>query len=183
MEGKQKDHYWYPIRVTYSREMKVKAILDEMHVESFIPMNYVNVKIKEQIQRKLVPAIHNLLFVRATKEKIIELKNNSILSSQIRYLMDHVTRRPMVVPEKQMDDFITVSRQYEKPVLYVDPHEIALKKGDRVRIISGIWQGVEGKFVRIKKGLRVVVSIPGVAAIATASIPPSFVEKINEKED
>ena len=154
-----------------------------MNVENFVPMRFIEVKINEQIQQKIVPAVHNLLFVKATKEEITELKTSSILSSQIRYLMDHSTHRPLVIPEKQMNDFIAVSRQYEQPVLYVDPQEVALKKGDRVRIISGIWKGVEGKFVRIKKGLRVVIAIPGVAAVATASIPPSFVEKINENEE
>lgn len=31
---------WFPMRVTYSRELKVKAELDRLEIENFIPMTY-----------------------------------------------------------------------------------------------------------------------------------------------
>ena len=31
---------WYPMRVTYGREMKVKAELDRLGIENFVPMRY-----------------------------------------------------------------------------------------------------------------------------------------------
>ena len=31
---------WFPMRVTYQREMKVKAELDRLEIENFIPMTY-----------------------------------------------------------------------------------------------------------------------------------------------
>ena len=31
---------WFPMRVTYSRELKVKAELDRLKIENFIPMTY-----------------------------------------------------------------------------------------------------------------------------------------------
>lgn len=31
---------WFPMRVTYGREMKVKAELDRLGIESFLPMKY-----------------------------------------------------------------------------------------------------------------------------------------------
>ena len=53
-----------------------------------------------------------------------------------------------------------------------------LKKGDKVRITGGIFSGVEGVFVRVKGDRRVVVSIQGIMAVATAFIHPSLIEKI-----
>ena len=32
--------FWFPMRVTYSRELKVKAELDRLEIENFIPMTY-----------------------------------------------------------------------------------------------------------------------------------------------
>ena len=37
---------WYPLRVTYSQEMKVKEYLDKEHIENFIPMHYVEKEAK-----------------------------------------------------------------------------------------------------------------------------------------
>lgn len=81
-----------------------------------------------------------------------------------------------------MEDFIAVSGSVDEQILYLTPQEVALKSGDYVRITGGVWKGIEGKLVRIKKNLRVVVEIKGLAAVATASIHPSLIEKI-EKHD
>lgn len=81
-----------------------------------------------------------------------------------------------------MEDFIAVSGTPDQQILYLTPQEVALKNGDYVRITGGIWKGVEGKLIRIKKNLRVVVEIKGLAAVATASIHPALLEKI-EKHD
>ena len=53
-----------------------------------------------------------------------------------------------------------------------------LKRGDRVRVIKGSLQGLEGELVRLKGHKRVVVRLEGVASIATSFIPGSFLEKI-----
>lgn len=76
-----------------------------------------------------------------------------------------------------MEDFIAVSGSIDEQILYLTPQEVALKNGDYVRITDGIWKGIEGKLVRIKKNLRVVVELQGLAAVATTSIHPSLVEK------
>ncbi len=79
-----------------------------------------------------------------------------------------------------MEDFIAVSGSIDEQILYLTPQEVALKNGDYVRITDGIWKGIEGKLVRIKKNLRVVVELQGLAAVATTSIHPSLVEKIEK---
>ncbi len=172
---------WYPLRITYSQEMKVKEYLDKEHIESFIPMRYVEKECQGKKTRQLVPAIHNLLFIHTCRKKIEEFKRFSLLSSKIRYIMDN-NHVPTIVPDKQMMDFIAVAGTLNEHTMYVDPLEIHLKKGERVRVNGGIWEGVVGKFVRIKRGLRVVIAIEGVAAVATASLHPSLVDSIENKE-
>lgn len=171
---------WYPLRVTYSRELKVKEYLDSQSVENFIPMHYVEVERGEEMVRRLVPVIHNLIFVRAGSGEVERLKKDSPVSGLVRYMMNPFTNTPITVPEKQMQDFIAVAGTVEEQVMYLSPSEVEMKKGDRVRVVGGIWSGVEGRFVRVKRGLRVVVEIKGVMAVATASLHPSMVRKIEE---
>jgi transcription antitermination factor NusG len=84
---------------------------------------------------------------------------------------------PQYVPDKQMTDFIKVVRTMGfKPV---DP-DIDLRKGDRVRVLTGPFEGVEGVYVRMpnRHEKRVVIKIEGVAAVATMALNASDIEKI-----
>ena len=67
--------HWYAVRVTYSRELFFKEYLDAAGIENYIPMRYEYVVRKERRLRKLVPAVHNLVFVRSTRERMDEIKN------------------------------------------------------------------------------------------------------------
>lgn len=170
---------WFAIRVTYSREMALKSYLDQCGIESFIPMQYKEIVKGERRVRKLVPVIHNLVFVRLDREKMDEVKRNISLKIPIRYMMNREKREPLVVPDRQMYSFIAVAGAYDQQVVYLDSQTLSLREGDRVRITGGVFAGVEGVFVRIKGDRRVVVSIEGVMAVATAFVHPSLIERIS----
>ena len=61
---------WFAIRVSYSRELALKAILDAENIENFIPMRYEYIMKSGKRVRKLLPAIHNLVFVYSTRKRI-----------------------------------------------------------------------------------------------------------------
>lgn len=83
--------HWYPMRVTYNRELKVKERFDELEIENFLPMRWEVVLDRGDRHRKWVPAIHNLIFVRSTQEYITHLKSNDPALEPLRYMM----RRPL----------------------------------------------------------------------------------------
>lgn len=170
---------WFAIRITYGRELKLKSMLDVEKVESFIPMRYENVLKDGRRLRKLVPAIHNLVFVRSTRQKLNELKADYGVKLPMRFVMNRTTHQPITIPDAQMRSFILVSGSYDEAVLYIEPAELSLTKGQKVRIIDGIFKGVTGEFVRIRHDRRVVVNIEGVMAVATTFIHSSLVEPLD----
>ena len=163
------EYHWYALRITYSRELVLKEFLDKNNIENFIPM------------RKLVPAIHNLVFIYSTRKKIDEIKEENAVLLPLRYIMDRETKQPIIVPEIQMRHFIAIAGSYDQQVIYLPPTEYSMQKGDRVRITGGVFEGVEGIFVRVKGDRRVVVSIQGVMAVATTFIHPSLIVPITEE--
>ncbi|MDD6140046.1 MAG: transcriptional regulator, partial [Bacteroidales bacterium] len=74
-----------------------------------------------------------------------------------------------------------VSATNDEGLIYLSPDQININRGDRVRIIGGMFSGCEGTLMRIRGDRRFVVSIPGVMAVATAFIHPSLIMKIDEK--
>lgn len=179
MEHEERDiseKCWFALRVTYNRELKVKEELDAKRVECFIPMRYKYVVQNEKRVRRLVPSVHNLLFVRMSYSEMKEFKRTTQLP--VRYIMNRESHKPIVIPESQMRNFIAVSGTNAEQLVYISPCELKAKKGDKVRILGGLFAGCEGVFMRIKGDRRVVVSIPGVVAVATAFIHPSMIEKL-----
>lgn len=141
-------------------------------------MRYEFVLRNGQRVRKLVPAVHNLVFIRSTRQEIDEIKEKNAATLPLRYIMDRETHQPIIIPKVQMQNFIAVAGNYDQQLIYLPSAESTAQKGDRVRITGGVFGGVEGTFLRVKGDRRVVVSIQGVMAVATAFVHPSLIERI-----
>ena len=174
---------WYPMRVTYSREIKVKAELDRLEIENFVPMTYKLVCADNgNPHRELVPAINNLIFVRSTQGRISELKTSNEVLEPLRYMMDHTAEKAheiMTVPDRQMENFMRVASRTDDSVLFLDENTIVGKEGKRVKIMGGMFEGVEGVIRRVKRCKRVVVALDGIASVAIAYVPAGLLMEVH----
>ena len=173
---------WFPMRVTYSRELKVKAELDRLGIENFIPMLYKLVYVDtDHPHRKLVPAINNLIFVRSAQERISHLKSSNEVLEPLRYMLDQTAQQPhtiMTVPNRQMENFMRVASRTDDSVIFLNDESIVGKEGKRVEIIGGAFEGVTGVIRRVKRCKRVVVEIEGVVSVAIAFVPAVMLKEI-----
>ena len=171
---------WFPMRVTYQREMKVKAELDRLEIESFVPMMYKVVD-GDMPQRELVPAISNLIFVRSTQERISHLKSSNEVLEPLRYMIDNTAEEAhtiMTIPDRQMQNFMRVASKTDDSVMFLNDESVVGKEGKRVEIIGGAFEGVTGVIRRVKRCKRVVVEIEGVASVAIAFVPAVMLKEI-----
>ena len=173
---------WFPMRVTYQREMKVKAELDRLEIENFVPMTYKLVDADtDRPHRELVPAINNLIFVRSSQERISWLKVSNEVLEPLRYMMDHTAQKEhtiMTVPDGKMQNFMRVASRTDDSVMWLDDETVVGKEGKRVEIIGGAFEGVKGVIRRVKRCKRVVVEIEGVASVAIAFVPAGLLKEI-----
>lgn len=172
------DQYWFAMSAPYGNELKAKGYLDRLNIINFIPMCYVISEKRGHKERKLVPAVRNLLFIYATKEVVQRAK------SQFKHLQYHTKpeqgcNTPIIVPNEQMKNFIAIANANEEHLKYFSSSEINFAKGTKVRIHGGPLDGVEGVFVKIKgfRNKRVVVSIEGFVNI-TADVHPDLIEVV-----
>lgn len=176
---------WFPMRVTYQREMKVKAELDRLGIENFVPMRYKVVERQNdgdtELRRVLVPAINNLIFVRETLERVSELKRTNEVLEPLRYMMDHTAvgeHTIMTVADRKMENFMRVASRTDDSVMFLDNETVLGKEGKRVEIMGGAFEGVTGVIRRVKRCKRVVVVIEGVASVAIAWVPAGMLKEI-----
>ena len=172
---------WYAIRVTYNRELKVKDDLDARGITNFVPMQYRREEKNGVMVKRLVPSVHNLIFIYLTPSEMREYKATTALP--IRYIMSRETRKPIIVPTREMDNFIKVAGTYDEKLIYLDTEPGDFAAGERVRIIGGIFAGAEGIFVRVKGDRRVVINVEGIVTVATTFVHPSMIEKITDPEE
>jgi transcription antitermination factor NusG len=173
---------WFPMRVTYSRELKVKAELDRLEIENFVPMTYKLVNTDtENPHRKLVPAINNLIFVHSSQVRISHLKATNEVLEPLRYIMDHTaedTHTIMTVSDRQMENFMRVSSKTDNSVMFLDDKCVVGKESKHVLITGGAFEGVTGVIRRVKRCKRVVVELEGIASVAIAFVPTVLLQEI-----
>ena len=176
---------WFPMRVTYQREMKVKVELDRLGIENFVPMRYKVVESQNdgdmELRRVLVPAISNLIFVRSTQNRVSELKRRNEVLEPLRYMMDYTASQEhaiMTVADGEMENFMRVASRTDDSVIFLDNKTVVGKEGKRVEIMGGAFEGVKGVIRRVKRCKRVVVAIEGVASIAVAYVPAGVLKVI-----
>jgi len=178
---------WFPMRVTYQREMKVKEELDRLGIENFVPMRYKVVESQNdgdmELRRVLVPAISNLIFVRSTQERLSELKRRNEVLEPLRYMMDYTASQEhaiMTVADGEMENFMRVASRTDDSVIFLDNETVVGKEGKCVEIMGGAFEGVTGVIRRVKRCKRVVVEIDGVASVAIAYVRAELLKECGD---
>lgn len=167
---------WYAIRVTYSRELKFQTLLQESGFQTFVPMCRRTFEKNGKKENKLVPAVSNLIFVHSEKADLDAFMARMGEACPARFIWDKSTRKPIVVPDKAMEDFIKISMSNIDDVIYLQEVTAKLREGQRVKVKNGPFEGVEGTVIRVKRSRRVMVELPGMMAIATTFVKPEELE-------
>ena len=144
------------MRATYSRELILRDELDRLGIETFLPLRHKRVETESGEEMRQVPAVHNLIFVHSTQERISELKHSYKSLEPLRYMTrpsENGHENTIIrIPESQMSSFLQVaSFNYdEHAMIYytndmphpTKEHEEFLKAGmQRLREILDISEG------------------------------------------
>ena len=172
--------FWYVLFAANGKAVKINDYLKKTNVECFFPLCYKEKRIRnsERTRRILQPLIGNLVFVKSSKECLTpilrEIKSQFSITDDL-YYRDLGTGEIIIVPEKQMQDFISIASRKEERIIYLSKGEVNLEKGRKVRVTGGLFEGIEGIFIRVKGERRVVVSLFNLLSVATTFVPLEFI--------
>ena len=163
---------WFPMYVTYARELDVQEALDKAGVENFLPMQHIVMRVGKKIVERDQPAIHNLIFLHSNRTQIRELKmfNRGCQPLQYMTVKPRTSDQASVVitiPERQMLNFMR-AMQADDPsgrrtcIPYTD---FLGQEGRQVRFVSGSFAGVEGTIKRVNNNRSVIIALPHVACL------------------
>lgn len=169
---------WYVLRVSYSRSLKMQESLEAKGIRTFVPMVWRKKQVGTKTEKVLVPAIGNMCFAYWTRSGIEDFIRGFGESSPVHFYWDRAAGRPMTVPEKAMNDFITVASSMDEDLIYLTEISDKLREGQMVKVKEGPFKGVEGRIVRIRKSRRILVELPDMLAVASTYIPAEELEII-----
>ena len=175
---------WYVFRASYGREDRASDYLVEDGTYVYIGKRYTRKHINGTWKRVLEPLIPNMLFVYTTSDKAEEYIKNTPALTFLTYYYNHFERDeqqknpPLTVSTQEMENFIYATCSQNEHLMFVEEEHCHFKGNETVRVIDGVFKGVEGKVARVCGQQRVVLSITQVGLISTAYVPTAFLQVI-----
>ena len=175
---------WYVLRTTYGREKKASEILKALQIKVFYPTQIIYKMVNGKRRATTASTIPNIFFAYDTFEHLKTFVYDNVTFSYLRFFYrlsgkgNHLVREPLVVPTKQMNDFIQICSLQEKDIMITTKDIPQFKNGQMVRIVSGEFAGIEGRIARYKRQQRVAVIIQGAVTAITAYVPTAYVEPL-----
>lgn len=158
----QHQTHWYAAKVFFNRIAPVEDKLKQDEIKYFTPSEH----------------IPSLIFIQSTELYIKHLQETYSDRLWI-YTYPHC-KTPHSIPDREMEIFIFVCTAGQQGLTFLGDDKPDYHMGEKVRVIDGPFKGAEGHIKRIKKDRRLIVSIQGIAAVATAFIPFCYLEKCDE---
>lgn len=165
----REERHWYVARTRHGSELGVGNRLSVLGVEHFVPVRESRGRQGRVVVR---PVINCLVFIRAKQEDALALRHSRGL--KVDYLFDCTTHKLMIISDKAMDDF---RRVLDLSTDEGGLMECPLELGQKVRVVKGPLQGVEGRIAEIQGKNYVVVSLLN-SVFARASVPRAWLEML-----
>lgn len=152
------DFRWYVALVRSCQGRKVAGQLNAKGIETFVPVQKVRSQWSDRVKVIYRSVLPGMIFIRCSEE--LRVSTFGMTDGLTRYMMDFARkdRKPLVVPDKQIADFIHVLRvindEAEVSVVNVD-----IAEGDMVRVVRGPLEGFVSECVEVKDRHHLIIRL------------------------
>lgn len=159
MDTREKQKRWYAAKVHFNRMLPIKEQLIADRQEFYVP--------------EVVPS---LVFLYCEEEYVVQFEQKNF--HRLWIYRNPESTKLATISDQEMEVFVFVCSAGKQGLTYLGDDKPEYHQGDKVRVTEGPFKGAVGHIKRIKKDRRLIVSVKGIAAVATAFIHPQFLEKI-----
>ena len=159
---------WCAIYTRHQHEKAIAQILSAKGLEVFLPLYNATRRWKDRTMHLSLPLFPCYLFLRGMKERRLEVVTTPGIVSVLS-----INGEVATIAESEIESVRRVVEWGNR----VEPHPF-LRCGDRVRVISGPLQGLEGILVRKKNLCRLVLSVEILERSAAVEVDVSAVERV-----
>ena len=162
---------WIAALVQMCTEKKVGERLTKLGVDNYVPTQ-TEIRQwsdrKKKVERVVIPMV---VFVHTDEKTERSLRMHSFIRKILTYPGQ---TNAAVIPDDQIDRLKFMLRQSDSPVEMMEHH---LQVGDKVHIVRGVLQGLEGEFYKNVDKSMVAIHIEALG-YACVSVSVEDIEKI-----
>ncbi len=163
---------WYALYLRSRYEKKVAQELERKGIEQFLPLIEELHVWSDRKKKVMEPLFRGYIFVKTDlRDRETILRTNGVVR------IVGIRNKPSRIPELHIDWLRRVVGKSEEV-----QRERYLEVGERVRIISGPFMGIEGIVSRVKGISRVIVPIAAVQQSVSFQVPSEFLEVIRTSD-
>ncbi len=164
----REDSAWWALYTRHQHEKAVAEVLSMKGFEVFLPLYESIRRWKDRSKVLSLPLFPCYVFVRGGLHRRLQ-----VVTTPGVYTILCNGERFAIIPDSDIE---SIRKTVEGP-FRVEPHPF-LKCGERVRVIRGSLEGVEGVLVRKKNLYRLVLSVNMLAQSVSVEIDGSDVEPV-----
>lgn len=178
--------YWFALRASYGREDLAARQIVEYGEYAYVAKRQVRRRIGNKLRVRLESLIPNMVFVYTSPQRVRELVRHTPSLNYLEFYYNRLDRNadgfnpPLVIPEYDMVNFILATHSHNEHVRLMTGENCHIRRGDRVRVIEGVFCGVEGRVARVAGQQRVIINVSGIGLVTTAYVPTAFLEIIEK---
>ncbi|MHB8654732.1 MAG: transcription termination/antitermination protein NusG [Terriglobia bacterium] len=169
-EEKEANPGWYAIYTRHQHEKVIASLLSEKGFEVFLPVQTVARRWKDRTKQLSLPLFPCYVFIRGGLERRFDIVTTPGFHSFVGF-----GDQPVTIPQEEIEAI----RQAFASGSRIEPYPF-LRFGDKVRIRSGPLEGIEGILVRIKRSVRLVLSVDLLEKSVAVEVDALLVERVAE---
>ena len=164
--------HWYAIHVRSRQEKKVHQILLNKGVQSSLPLIKTIRKWSDRKKKVMIPLFKGYVFIQIdfAKDKVNILKTDGV----VKFV--GIRDKPSKIPYKEIH---WIHKMAEESNIVQNEKEISM--GQKVRVMAGPFQGMEGVVMTHRNKSRILICIGSIMQAVSIEIKPYYLEKINRR--
>jgi len=168
---KKTERAWYAVYTNSRAEKRVSDRINEMGVETFLPLQKTLRQWSDR--KKLVekPLISSYVFVKAIPKEFFPIRT---VDGVVKFIM--IQGKPVAIPEQQ----ITNLRILCGSDASVEVSSDVYAEGDKVEVILGSLTGLQGELIRVGRKHKVVIRIIQPGMNLTVDIKSNAIRKLEK---
>jgi transcription antitermination factor NusG len=164
--------HWWAVYTRHQHERSIEEMLSAKGFEVFLPLYESTRRWKDRKKVIALPLFPCYVFVRGGLDRRLQ-----VLTTPGVHMILSRGERIATIPE---DEIEAIRKTIEGP-FQVEPHPF-LRCGERVRVVRGSLEGVEGVLIRKKNLYRLVLSVEMLAQSVAVEIDAGDVIPAQERD-
>ncbi len=159
---------WYAVYTKSRAEKKVKAELDILNIENYLPLKKEKRKWSDRVKIVEEPLLRGYIFVRVSNKEHFNVLS---VNGAVRYVQWE--GKPAVIPQNQIDVLKTFLLENE---MDIEATTDRITKGDMVRLVVGPFSDLAGEVVEIRGRKRLLIRFKSLGYCVHAKLEENEIE-------